>query len=89
MGTSLKSSGIHQFTTSSSAFGPPHPRPPGFQALVNQAPLSLLLKLDTQSTGCIFWWREHIKRIEIASQQTTLENATITVELVSGFFVHL
>jgi hypothetical protein len=48
-----------------------------------------LLKLDTQSTGCICWWWDLIKGIEIASQQTTLENATITLELVSGFFVNL
>ncbi len=47
--------------------------------------LLFLLKLDTQSTGCICWWRDLIKGIEIASQQTTLENATITIELVSGF----
>ncbi len=50
--------------------------------------LVFLLKLDTQRTGCICLWWDLIKGIEIASQQT-LENATITLELVSGFFVNL
>ncbi len=51
--------------------------------------LVFLPKLDTSSTGCICWWWDLIKGIEIASQQTTLENATITFELVSVCFVNL